>query len=307
MSWATKYRPKSLSEIVGQEWPKRIVKGALKNKSLCRSWLIVGSFGCGKCVSKGTIIKTSDGLRRIEHLVSHEEGEKDVEDLYVLINGSKEKVEYTYNGGIKDTILCTTREDGIQLEGTLDHPVLVWENFNPSWKLMRDLKIGDILISELGETLWDSDSLDPKILYNWEVDEFSRRKITDDVFTTPNVLTLDVSYYLGLLAGDGFVNNNPGVYTSDYEIREFVERFHLDVFNQTTGVTLDKRRSSLVRLCCHDLSNYRKWVYSFYNKGVNSDTKEVPYIIWNAPIRHQVAFLQGIMDIDGTFSKKSMI
>jgi DNA polymerase III subunit gamma/tau len=51
-NWANKYRPKTLNDVIGQDWSKQIIRGALENMrhghSRARSWLFSGSYGCGK-------------------------------------------------------------------------------------------------------------------------------------------------------------------------------------------------------------------------------------------------------------------
>lgn len=46
--WALKYRPRSLDQILGQDYPKRIIYGALANQSKPHSWILRGPFGSGK-------------------------------------------------------------------------------------------------------------------------------------------------------------------------------------------------------------------------------------------------------------------
>lgn len=52
MPWATKHRPKILDEVLGQAFPKDIIRGALRKAKVGSgkgmSWLICGSYGCGK-------------------------------------------------------------------------------------------------------------------------------------------------------------------------------------------------------------------------------------------------------------------
>jgi DNA polymerase III subunit gamma/tau len=45
--WALKYRPKSLDEVLGQQYPKQIIRGALKKKR-ASGFLITGPWGSGK-------------------------------------------------------------------------------------------------------------------------------------------------------------------------------------------------------------------------------------------------------------------
>jgi DNA polymerase III subunit gamma/tau len=46
--WATTYRPANLSEVLGQDFPIRIIRGALKGDETPTTWLLKGPWGAGK-------------------------------------------------------------------------------------------------------------------------------------------------------------------------------------------------------------------------------------------------------------------
>jgi len=46
--WSLKYRPRSLDEVLGQEWPLKIIRGALRKEQIPNTWLISGPWGAGK-------------------------------------------------------------------------------------------------------------------------------------------------------------------------------------------------------------------------------------------------------------------
>src|SRR5260221_13464306 len=48
MSLATKYRPKTLDEIIGQKTVAKAIKKILERKSLPKTWLFTGPSGVGK-------------------------------------------------------------------------------------------------------------------------------------------------------------------------------------------------------------------------------------------------------------------
>lgn len=62
-TWALKYRPKQLSEILGQELPVRIIRGALLGVERPNTWLLQGPWGSGKTstariLAKALVCKT---------------------------------------------------------------------------------------------------------------------------------------------------------------------------------------------------------------------------------------------------------
>lgn len=47
-TWAIKYRPSNLNEVLGQEFPIKIIKGALAQEQKPQTWLLNGPWGAGK-------------------------------------------------------------------------------------------------------------------------------------------------------------------------------------------------------------------------------------------------------------------
>jgi DNA polymerase III subunit gamma/tau len=56
--WAIKYRPRTLDSLLGQEFPVRLMRGALASKEKPRAWLIQGSWGSGKTTSARILAKS---------------------------------------------------------------------------------------------------------------------------------------------------------------------------------------------------------------------------------------------------------
>ena len=62
MVLARKYRPKKLSELVGQPTVVQTLSNALTQKKLHHAYLFAGNYGCGKCVAPDTLVSTDVGL-----------------------------------------------------------------------------------------------------------------------------------------------------------------------------------------------------------------------------------------------------
>ncbi len=62
-TWAIKYRPHSLSTVLGQEFPIKIIRGALLHEKKPQTWLLQGPWGAGKTsiariLAKSLVCKT---------------------------------------------------------------------------------------------------------------------------------------------------------------------------------------------------------------------------------------------------------
>lgn len=297
MPWAIKYRPRIVDEIVGQEDAKEIIRGimrrALKPDATAQSIIFQGSWGCGKCVTGDSWVKTSEGLRRIDDLVPKILGYTPVQNLSVRLAGRDHPVSHLYYGGEVDTIKLVI-QDGIKLEGTVNHPVLVWEDFQPKWKTLNQIKKGDFVVGELNCEDWPLGE-DPYFEYTEPIKGL-----------VPLRLTTDIAYYIGLMVGDGYYTGkfSIGFCSSDDELKDFYEKMNLVMFKDSNTRLVDKRsKVGLETLRFSHIAVYRAWILSVFGNYACAATKKVPSVIRKAPFQHQFNFVQGIMDSDGSSSK----
>lgn len=334
------FRPASFEDMAGQGLNKNILKSIVDNpENAPRSLILQGPFGTGKCVSRGTYIKTKEGLRRIEDLFEGLDLEEDSfyeSDLEVLIEDKEEQISDLYYSGVKDSIKLNT-ELGLNIEGSKRHPVLVWdeEEFKGKWKRLDDIEVGDCIVMDLtpienieysneeipyfktrNHKIVDYKKNNSKLTYTEIAKEYNttesvvgkvvRGDYNKPIFKMPQNMSRELSYFLGLIVGDDSYINAFSFHSADDELLEFVSEFIEDTFNSPVTGTRDKRRDYLfsLRMKCHG-EKIMKWLDMLGMKGCNSDTKKVPDIIRKTSWGNQLEFVRGVMDSDGSVSKRN--
>lgn len=195
-----KYRPSKLSEVQGQDYVKEVIKKIAENPdNVTRSIILCGGYGVGKCVSGDTYIKSDKGLVRIKDLFKGLELKPDtfypVNNLNVLVNNNKESISHLYYSGIKDSIKITT-SNGIKLEGSQEHPILVWDNDNltTKWTKLKDLNLGQHLIIDQTSPTFD---VSKEYIFDYRN---SPKEIPQEIVDfLPKVLNEELAYFLGIM------------------------------------------------------------------------------------------------------------
>ena len=292
--------------------------------------VILGPSGCGKCVVGSTWIKTANGLKRMRDLVPHRQiGEVVEAGSSVVIRGNLESTTHAYYGGLSETLRIHTKENF--LEGTPEHPILCWDNFSLIWRTLKDLAVGDWIIKDA--TTFEfvaADSLvkippmrddrtvrQTAILTEYqygkvgykrlgEKHNISRQnvkrlvngKVATRYFVEPKALNEDVAYYLGLMAGDGCITT-PGYTTMDQQLADYWIWFNRHYLNIETAVSTKKGTPAvLLRPYCRYY--YKRWITGIFGADQKSGTKTIPRVIELADFNCQLAYLQGLMDTDGS-------
>ena len=141
--FARKYRPKSLSEVIGQQSVVQTLSNSLTQDRLHHAYLFVGKFGSGKCVAPDTLVWTTQGLQRIGHLVPNKDGIHAIKCHVFDEQGIGVASSGYYESDTK-TIQIKTQE-GFKIEATPEHPIRVWTSQGLAWKEACKIKKGDWL------------------------------------------------------------------------------------------------------------------------------------------------------------------
>lgn len=171
-SLAIKYRPKKLTDVIGQKVVTQALTNAFKNDNLHHSYIFGGKFGCGKCVTGETIVSTSRGFARISDLVPNSQSISRI-DLSVPDESGLGLSEYGYFEPDSQVIYIET-SDGFSITGTPEHRIRTIDRYGClTWKRLSDIDNKDyIAISRkptLGEFKCDN------LKYSFDKEQYSLR------------------------------------------------------------------------------------------------------------------------------------
>src|SRR5262249_54734454 len=104
-----------------------------------------------------------------------------------------------YNNGVADVLRVHTRQ-GLSITGTPNHKVKVMTDAGPQWKEIQDLAKGDWIVVRLGEQAG-------KLHILRKPAQIHGNQVMPEL---PSVLDEEFAFFLGYLAGDGFVAQGEG-------------------------------------------------------------------------------------------------
>ncbi len=255
--------------------------------------IFAGRPGMGKCVAAGTLIATDDGTVPIETLLPQEVvGVTDDEGgIYYPLeigvqtpNGIKHTSHF-YDSGLRPTLRLNTRA-GYSLSGTHMHPVLV---LSPSghkiWKSLSDLNCGDYVAVQRYEALFGDITELPAFNFDFYKSGYTSKP------NLPSQLSINLSYILGLLAGDGNLTQPNYVSLSSSDV-EIIENF----YSWAASLNLIARHRAAYD---HTISSVvlNTWLKHIGLSGYAYE-KQIPFSILQAPREYIRAFLQGLFDTD---------
>jgi intein/homing endonuclease len=219
--------------------------------------------------------------------------------LYVDVFGidGVNKTSHIYKEGIKPGRRITTN-NGYELGGSMIHPVIVIdESGNVVFKEVSDLTTDDYVAIQYDQNYFSNT--------NKEI-HFDFTKKTHDnhsiEYKSPKEINEDLSYYLGLLLGDGCLTTDRTITFTNAD-KQLVKRFFdlsASIFGIVPKYNTDK----------YGYYYSSRFIYDFINNGcgvkmVKSTDKEIPSIILESTKECVKKFIIGLMDTDGYFEKGS--
>lgn len=265
-----------LEEVVDfLKHPKKYQKvGARTPKGV----LLIGASGVGKCVTGETYILTQKGLIQIKDVPRYYEVDEKNKAYGVRLSSLEMKTNkvitgeatHWYNLG-KQKTKKVWLDQGYEIEGTYEHPIVVMEEGELKYKQLRELKKGDSVAVSFGQQM------------------FGNLKDFDN----------ETAYLIGLLTGDGnmSVSNRVGLTSNDKETVRFWKNYI-------------KKRYPKVKVHKHGEYDYivNSWEVKrdLYHAGMSyllSYDKEVPDSILQGTKEIQVEFLRGLFDADAHIQK----
>ena len=237
-------RPKTLDDMAGQEEAKKLIKAIIKNPEKApKVLLFCGSFGTGKCVSKGTRVHTNKGYLKIEDIVDNPSYDN---DGFMSISNSDIRVlggnlaTHHYYGGNKKVIQVSSKE--FSISGTQNHRVRVFDNDGLSWKRLDRITTDDYVAIPKNDDILFSNATKEYSFFDENVSEFDKGYFCGSVFS--NLLinknqsledTLDVrndndgikEYISGIIRGECY---HDGIVCGDGVIR-YIRDINFNIYN----------------------------------------------------------------------------
>ena len=196
------------------------------------------------------------------------------------------KASHFWKEKVKNTIEIVTSK-GYSIEGTPDHPVLVWdENCRTVFKKLKDIHEGDYVVLKSG---WKVGSSKYVSLAKHKSNLRQGRSVN-----LPDVLDERFASFLGVFLADGNCIENNGVVVSSR--RRFVRNI-VENFASSIGANVSR---SDYRMTINS-SRLSRFISSIFENKTVARSKIIPKEIFESPLSVQRAFLKAYTSCDGYF------
>jgi len=153
-----------------------------------------GEIAQGGCLLPETLVFTDKGLLRLDEIVNTEVAGWQEHTLSVPTDEGRKASPRGYNNGVVDVLHVNTRE-GLSITGTPNHKVKVMTDAGAQWKEIQNLTPGDWIIVRLDEHVGRLQALKKP----------TQQHGNQIMPNLPSILDEEFAFFLGYLAGDGFV------------------------------------------------------------------------------------------------------
>lgn len=282
-----------IKEMVTQKRREKINKLTPLNVHdiICKIGQIVIAGGVRRCIAKGSKVLTEHGSY------------KNIEDIKVgdkVLSDKSEwcEVKNVFEQGFQKVLRIRHEEGWIDV--TPNHRIATFptKDCEPVWKYAKDLTTDDTLgfpvMDKLGK--WEKAHF-PTFLYVRPPHSTTCKDIV-----IPE-LDVKMAWFIGNFQGDGCVHLTSGsgtssvaVYGEDHEMKDLVvEQFKR--FEVNVSVNQPTKKDNCYKICVNS-----KQLATFLHKHVKQSktSMKVPDFIKNASPKIKGAFVQGLMDADGS-------
>jgi len=254
-----------------------------------------------KCCNENTLIYTKDGLKRINKIstdnIINQLSNTTIEIKENIIGKIGNSVAtQIYKGNIENTIEIRSSL-GYFLEGSKQHPILIYNNGKEEWKTLSEIKINDYIIMKYNTNCFGS------IVYT---DNFTNSyNITSNtkIHNIPPYINKKLSYIIGLLIGDGCYSvkkDFPIEFTCSkniLSIKNKMSDYFMDIFNVDIKCYNYTNSSCFKFLkCSKHIRDFLEWCGLDY---ITSELKQIPWVILENNKECQIECLKGLFDTDG--------
>lgn len=251
----------------------------------------------GRCLTANSYIETDKGVKTIDKV------EKD--DNVWTYNTATDKYELSkvlkqVCSGEKETLKIFTKNNFI--EGSYNHPVLVYRDQSLKYVNLEDIKIDDLIA--LSDYSYREEVKATKINVDLGED-FNKNGWKNSVGNIPEYFTEEFAALFGFLIGDGWITGNrvffaQGIYADqNAKYSELLYKFsgtpiyHDDRKIENTNIYSQSSVGS--KMLCKVLKNN-----GFVGKF---NEKRIPAWVYEQPDSIKLAFIEGFVDADGSIRK----
>jgi ribonucleotide reductase class II len=249
------------------------------------------SGGVRRCLAAGTKVLVKEiGYKNIEDIC--------VGDMVSTMNGYR-RVTNVFDQGKQETL--SIKHANGTLTCTPNHRIAVLKNHKGQydWKKAHELTDKDVLILPKNVDPGSENVSLPKCNYTKQPHSATCKDIAIPCFDS------NIAYFIGLFLGDGCVSLNSETgsisVTTEYKTiaqkaKEQIERFGFDA--QITGPW---ENDNCFKVFCES-KQLAKYFYDNFKQPATSI--KVPSCIWASSPSHKFAFLQGLLDSDGSVKSR---
>ncbi|MCI0713666.1 MAG: hypothetical protein L0154_26145, partial [Chloroflexi bacterium] len=256
-----------------------------------------GEIAQGGCLTPDTLVYTENGTLRLDEIVTHDEAGWQEHELTVSTDEGDRLSMQAYNNGVADVLRLTTSE-GIVITGTPNHKFKVMTSIETQWKRLDELQPGDSILVKLGQHRGTLQSL-----------QHPEQRHGNQVMPQfPAVLDEEFAFFLGYMAGDGFVassekDHRTGVSVAhdSYLIKAWPQLMSRLFGDDLQVHVMQKNNDASVTFIVDNRALKDFLVMNGLAKGISTDV-EVPRLIRQSPANIVGAYLQGLFEADGAIS-----
>ena len=259
-----------------RDYQKNVVKDSIQKTR----GVIEVATGGGKCCNKDTVCITEEGMLPIGYFDKknlNPECHNDIKLKVKTDKGSDVANKIYYDGSSIQSKKITTK-CGYNICGTKSHKVKILDNnLNVVWKKLSEIKKGDVAVIYRGKGM------------------FGKSKKIDE----------DTAYYLGLIFGDGGLNNknNVTLTNGDDHILNFIREYY-----KKRKISFREELNSKKSINIISKKPHRDFLRENYNIEYSLSTnKEWPIDILKSKKNIVASFIRGLYESDGWVENKPSI